>query len=348
MAAKTGALEPVTLLSPLPTKGATPHLMPPVAPLVLINPLGYAAEEGLDVTIESCGIPSAAIEGVIEGRGDATFVNAVFNFLYRDQGHPFFAFSCYVRHQNRTFVVPETSDATSLQDLKGTTVGLFAIDHLPFARATLMADGIDADTEVKFNVYRHKDSFQADEMVNALKSGEIKSIWLLDVMVGHFPAAGVPVRNLPATLVDTLTPSACLLTTDSRMEERSDVLGRLARAVAKGTVFCQANPVAAVRLVWEHVREARPAPGAEDIAFQRDLFALKARLENQRVDNTRDPRWGLIEDEGMAAWQDFLLETGEIKTRLPLAEHYTNDLVETINDFDPAPVIEQARSYPES
>ena len=341
MAAKSGALEPVTLLSPFP------HLMPPVAPLALIGPLGYAAQEDLDVTIESCGIPSAAIEGVIEGLGDATFVNAVFNFLYRDQGHPFFAFSCYVRHQNRTFVVSETSDATSLQDLRGTTVELFAIDHLPFARATLMADGIDADKEVKFNVYRHKDSFQADEMVNALGCGEIKSIWLLDVMVGHFPVAGVPVRSLPATLVDRLTPSACLFTTDSRMRERADVLGRLARAVAKGTVFCQTNPTAAVRLLWEHVPEARPAPGDEDDAFRRDLFALKARLENQRVDNTPDPRWGVIDDEGMAAWQDFLLETGEIQTRLPLGEHYTNDLVGTINDFDPAPVVEQARSHPE-
>jgi len=95
------------------------------------------------------------------------------------------------------------------------------------------------------------------------------------------------------------------------------------------------------------VPEARPAPGDEDLAFQRDLFALKARLENQRVDNTRDPRWGVIDDEGMAAWQEFLLETGEIKTRLPLGEHYTNDLVGTINDFDPTPVINQAHSYPE-
>ncbi len=341
MTAKTDALEPVKLLSPFP------HLMPPVAPLVLINPLGYAAEEGLDVTIKSCGIPSAAIEGVIEGRGDVAFVNAVFNFLYRDQGHPFFAFSCYVPHQNRTFVVPEESDVTSLQDLKGTTVGLFAIDHLPFARATLMADGIDADKEIKFNVYRHKDSFEADEMVDALRTGEIKSIWLLDVMVGHFPVAGLPVCNLPATLVDRLSPSACLFTNDACMRERSGVLGRLARAIAKGTLFCQTNPTAAVRLLWEYVPEARPAPGDEDLAFQRDLFALKARLENQRVDNTRDPRWGAIDDEGMAAWQEFLLETGEIKTRLPLGEHYTNDLVGTINDFDPAPVINQAHSYPE-
>ena len=342
MATKPEGLERLTLLSPFP------HLMPPMAPVVLINPLGYAADEGLDVRIESCGIPGAAIEGVLDGRGEATFINAVFNFLYRDKGRPLKAFSCYVRHQNRSFVAPEDSAARALEDLRGSTIGLFALDHLPFARATLMADGIDADAKVKFNVYRDKDSFEADEMVEALRSGEIAAIWLLDVMVGHFSVAGIPLRRLPATAVDRLTPSACLFTTDACLDSRAGALAGLARAVAKGTVFCLANPAAAVRLTWEEVPEARPRAGDEKRTFQRDLVALRTRLENQRIDNTTDPRWGVIDADGMANWQAFLHGTGEIEKRLPLADHYTNELVEIINDFDPAPIVERARSYPAS
>ena len=329
----------VHLLSPFP------HLTPPLAPVFLIDPLGFAAEEGLSVTIEDCGIPSAAYEGVESGRGDLCFVNTVFAFLETDKGNDLIPFSAYVRHQNRAFVVPEGSPARTLDDLKGTTVGLFALDHKPFARATLMSEGIEADREVSFKVYRHKGSYEADEMVEALRDGTLSSIWLLDVLVGHFEATGIPLRRLPATTVDALTPSACLFSTRKRLQERGGVLARLARAVAKGCVFCAANPDVALKLAWRNVPTSAPKAGEEDYAYRRDIAALRTRLENQRVDDTSDGRWGYIPEDGMANWQEFMLNTGAIGTRRPATAYFTNDYADAINDFDAGAVVRMAKEH---
>src|SRR3546814_18325946 len=86
---------------------------------------------------------------------------------------------------NSSFVVPEESEIRDVKDLSGKQVGLFALDHLKFARAALAEHGVDAEAEVDFKVYRNKRSYEAAELIEALRKGEIAAIWLLDVLLGH-------------------------------------------------------------------------------------------------------------------------------------------------------------------
>lgn len=331
--------EKIRVLSPFP------YLIPPAAPFALAGPLGFAQEEGLEVEIVDCGIPGAAVTALLQGRGDVTIVNTVFNFSFRERGEPLRSFFGYLRRMNRSFVVPEESGIRDVKDLSGKQVGLFALDHLKFARAALAEHGVDAEAEVDFKVYRNKRSYEAAEMIEALRKGEIAAIWLLDVLLGHFMTGGAPIRSLPSPRVESLTPSACLYSTDETLQRRQDALTRFGRAIAKTQVFCIANPEAAVRLLWKHVPQARPQPDEdESLCFKRDLVSTQARMESHKLREGDDQRYGFIDGKGMQRWQEFLLETGEIKQKLPLEEHYENGFADAYNDFNRAEVIERARN----
>ena len=200
----SATLKQVTLLSPLP------YLTAGFAPIVVMKALGFDRDEGLDVEIRDMGIPGNAYRGLLNREGDATFINTIFTFLTRDKGSDMRIFGAYARHQNRSFVVPEESPVRTIEELKGSTLGLFSMDHEEFAEATLRAHGIDPARDVRFINYRTTQSYDADKMAAALKGGAIKAIWLLDVTFGLVEMEGVKVRRLPSKFVDKLKPSSSL------------------------------------------------------------------------------------------------------------------------------------------
>ena len=332
-------LTPITLLSPIP------HFTAGFAPLVLMKALAFDREEGIDVTVRELGIPSKAWQGVANGAGDATWVNTVFIFTARDIGLDMKIFSSYARHQNRSFVVADESPVQSIAELKGATLGLFARDHEQFADAALRAHGIDPERDVRFVSFRHEQSFEAEKMAAALKSGEIKALWLLDIMHGHVAIEGVKLRRLPAGIVDTLTPSSCLFTNGASLADRPEALAGLARAIARGTLFAHVNPEAAIRMVWKYEPRTRPAPGLEERALRRDRIGLMARLRNHGIEDPANPRLGQISSAEMESWRDFMIATKAISRGLPLETYYTTALMDEINNFDVPALIERAHTF---
>jgi NitT/TauT family transport system substrate-binding protein len=117
------------------------------------------------------------------------------------------------------------------------------------------------------------------------------------------------------------------------------------RAIAKATLFTLTNPEAAIRLLWRHVAETRPAPGTEPQALARDRAVLQARLDNLGIGDGADARWGAIAEAEIAAWQDFMLGTGAIRRRRPPRDYFDDSLVDAFNAFDPAPIVTAARSF---
>src|SRR3954452_11473143 len=95
------ATERFTVLAPVP------HPTTNFAPVWLVEALGYADEEGLDLRIAIAGSPKEAANGVEIGEGDTTFINIVFTLLARDRGASLRPYYAFVRKQNRGFSVPE-------------------------------------------------------------------------------------------------------------------------------------------------------------------------------------------------------------------------------------------------
>jgi NitT/TauT family transport system substrate-binding protein len=328
----------LTVLAPVP------HVPAGYVTISLVEILGFAQDDGLTVRVEAAGSPAEAVAAIVAGRGDVTFVNAAFGFIVRDRGDPFKMFYSFARHANRSFAVPADSPIKAVADLRGATVGLHFPDLLYFARAALVDEGVDPEREVSF-VPLPGSPIDAEKMTAAVRAGEVQAIWQLDLNYGLFEAEGLPLRRLPSRTIDRLTPAACLYATDATVATRADDLAVLGRAVARATLFARSNPEAAVRLLWQHVPEARPTPGEEDRVLRRDVASLKVRLENQRIDNCRVAKWGAITTEEIAAWQDFMLSTNAIAMRREPGAYFTADLVEEFNAFDPAPVVAHARGY---
>src|SRR4051794_28384826 len=127
------ATERFTVLAPVP------HPTTNFAPVWLVEALGYAEAEGLDLRIEIAGSPKNAADGIERKRGDTTFINIVFTLLARDRGAPLRPYYAFVRTQNRSFSVPAGSAITSLAQLRGKTIGLHYDDPelFEFAKAGL-------------------------------------------------------------------------------------------------------------------------------------------------------------------------------------------------------------------
>jgi NitT/TauT family transport system substrate-binding protein len=333
------SLKPLALLSPLP------YLTAGFAPIVVMKELGFDREEGLDVEVRDVGIPGNAYRGLLNREGDATFINTIFTFLTRDKGSDMRIFGAYARHQNRSFVVPENSPVRTIEELKGATLGLFSMDHEEFAEATLQAHGIDPTRDVRFINYRTTKSYDADKMAAALKSGEIKAIWLLDITYGLLAVEGVKVRRLPSKAVDRLTPSSSLCTNDEVMAKRTQDLAGLSRAIARGTVFAHANPDAAIRLVWRYEPRTRPAPGEEPRALERDRVGLKVRLQNHGIEDPNRPHLGVIAASEIEAWRDFLFDTKAISQKLPVDDYFTTAAMSGVNDFDAPGLVKRAQEF---
>ena len=317
------------------------------APMWLAEALGYAAEEGLDLTVECIADPKTAIEAVIAGEADTTFVNIVFPLLARARGAEVAPYYAFVRTQNRSFSVPRDSAIRSLADLKGKMIGLYYDDPelREFACAVLVGGGVDPAKDVKFKLLEGT-PYDAPRMAQAIRSGDVQAIWQLDVLAGMMEVEGVPLRLIPSSLADALTPSSCMNARIDRLRSRSEAFGALGRCVAKATLFSLMNPEAAIRLMWKKYPSSGPKPdeNAEHV-FKSDLAALKVRLEGHRIEKALDPRWGAITEREASAWQDFLIKTGAIKTRRDPKEYYVADLVPLYNEFDPAPVIAQAKNF---
>jgi NitT/TauT family transport system substrate-binding protein len=320
-----------------------PYVPAGYAPVLMAQSLGYAAEEGLDLEVVGAGSPRQSIEGAIAGEG-VGFVNMAFNFLIRDRGHPFRSFFSVARKQNRSFAVPIESPITQLSDLKGKVIGLHFPDLLDFAHAALAGAGLDPKSDVRF-LPLPGSPLEEERMVASVRAGEVHAVWQIDLNYSLFGTAGLPLRRLPASVIDRLTPSACLYARDDLLDERPDAFAALGRAVAKGTLFAMTNPEATVRLLWRDVAAARPKPSDVARVMRRDLAVLRDRLALSRIEDAPDPRWGAITSNEVETWQVFMLNTNAIKTRRDPNDYFTAAFVEQYNDFDARALIKQAQTF---
>ena len=211
-------MQQLTMLVPLP------YIWPGYAPIALVSALGYDRAEGISLQNIAVGSPTEALAGVARGSGDMTFVNTAFGFVARDRGEPFRMFYAFARRMNRSFAVLAESPIRRVADLKGMRIALHFADLLYFARAALIDEGLDPERDVSFVEWRGPLD-EAEEMMKAMRAGEIQAIWQLDLVYGLFAAAGAPLRRLPAHTLDRLTPAASIYAHDRTVAERTALLG---------------------------------------------------------------------------------------------------------------------------
>ena len=132
-------------------------------------------------------------------------------------------------------------------------------------------------------------------MAEPVRDGTVQAIWQLDVFAGFMAGEGIPLRLLPAPMIDGLTPTSSFLALENTLDSHARAFGALGRAIAKATIFAATNPEGAIRLMWERYPDSAPGAGDDpERAFRRELAALKVRLEGHGIDSAPIPKCGAI------------------------------------------------------
>ena len=305
--------------------------------------LGYDRAEGLDFELVYPDDPGTTARALCAGRCDVAPLNTTVGLLSRERGLAMTAVYSSSRRAHRWFAVLPDSPIARLEDLRGKRIACDFPDLQPLAEAALAEDGV-ATREFTWVPWRGS-GMETREMLGPLRSGEVDAVFLIDWNHGDFIAEGLRLRRLPSRALERITLSSCLWVASSDLARHADVIGGVGRALARTTRFALTSPTAAVQLMWDRHPETRPSADARDRILRRDVEILRARLETLDPGGCQDPRWGVIERDEIVAWQDFLLGSGALGTRIDPELYYTNAHVERFNAFDEGEVVAAARAW---
>lgn len=307
---------------------------------MLLEPMGFAADEGIEVTVDFVDSPLDATASVAAGTHDVTEVNTLFAFVRREKDIPVKAFASLCRAPYRSFAVPENSPITTLEQLSGRTIGTDHHDLVGLAGPVLREAGIDPVDGVTWVTDYLRDVVPTLDDVELLRGGKLDAIWVLSDSYEMLQEHGVALRRLPTATLENLTPSGCLYANHDALEDsRRAGIAAYGRALARATEFIAEDPEQAVRVVWENWPGARPTTiDDEDLAFRVDVAGLKGRNDLTQLQFGDVPRRGSASEREISAWEAFLLKDGTVTERRDPSEYFDFTMLDEIDPVTSASV----------
>jgi NitT/TauT family transport system substrate-binding protein len=119
----------------------------------------------------------------------------------------------------------------------------------------------------------------------------------------------------------------------------------LARGIAKGQIFQETNPEAAVRIHWKVYPNTAPRAGVTQEEVDKAVEVNRASTKLIARDALGTGRFGDMPRERMEDFQRYLVTTGVVPKEIGVDAYYTDDLIAKINDFDAAAIASSAKSY---
>jgi len=310
-------------------------------PFAIATKMGWFKEDGVEVEL----VPLA-------GSGDCVKTVATKEVAYalpsveplaaaRPQGVKAKIF--YTAYQGNIYgiAVPADSPVQKMTDLKGKNIGVISMGSagVQIARALAATAGMDPANDI--NVVVAGEGAQTAAMV---RSGQVAALSQYDTQYAMVENAGVKLRVLDTRDIDRY-PSNGLLALEETLKARPKEAAAVARGYARGTVFAINNPEAAIRMLYEVYPQTRPTGKDEATAIRDDVRVLQARIVNWKLDKAGVSKWGENSETNYAAYAEFLLKWGVIKQKVDVHDLITNELIGSINNFDPAKVAAEARAY---
>ncbi len=338
-----------TLLLPVPAPAQTKirvgwcskTISSAATPFAVASKMGWYKQDGIEVEL----VPLA-------GSGDCTKTVVTKEVLFalpsveplaaaRAQGVKAKIF--YTAYQGNIYgiAVPADSPVQKLTDLKGKTIGVISMGSagVQIAKALAATSGMDPNSDI--NVVVAGEGAQTAAMV---RNKQVDALSQFDTQYAMVENAGVKLRVLDTKDIDRY-PSNGLLALEETLRTRAKDAAAVARGYAKGTIFAINNPEAAVRILYEMYPQTKPTGKDEATAIRDDVRVLQARIVNWKLDKAGVKRWGENSEANYAAYADFLLKWGVIKQKVEAKDLITNELIDAINNFDPAKIAAEARAY---
>ncbi|MEU8117813.1 ABC transporter substrate-binding protein [Spirillospora sp. NPDC049024] len=299
------------------------------ATLAVSEARGYFAKEGLDVDVQLFPSGTQVAQQVISGQIDVGLMTPepVSIGHAKDTGLTYFA--QYWTRWIYSLKVPENSPIASVADLKGKRIGVTAVASSggTFARTAMKTQGLDPDSIKLLPIGA------GAEQVTAIKSGKVDALALWDTQYQIVENSGVRLKPLPVPGTENLFGGG-LAVKRPDLRKKEDLLVRFGRAFAKGVVFAQADPEAAVGDLWKLHPEAKGAASVpEDQLLAGQVKVLKVRLDGQKAGPGDGDGWGRMDPASVTGTVKFMTAAGLIGKEFPATDIYTNDLIAKINAF---------------
>lgn len=303
--------------------------------------LGYFAQEGLDVEIQTISTAGQIMQLLTAGRAQVTMTAAVALYTARAQGLPVKAIYNYLRKHATGIAVLESSPIKRPQDLKGKTIGIGsqgsarALD----GRAMVRAAGLDPDKDVQWQI-----TGIGMQALIAMQQGRVDALSLWNGTYADMENAGAKLRYFTFPFQDGLF-SYLVQSTDEYVQKNPEVIVGVGRAIAKTTIFARTNPRAAVRI---HLK-AFPVPTAanQDKLFQDALNVMNVNLRDAEME-PGVTSFGSFKKADWIKGMNYYTELGLLKSKLNVDDLFVSDaLNKKMNEFDRAAVEKQAREWKE-
>lgn len=310
--------------------------------------MGYFAEEGLDVTLETANGSTAALQVVAAGDALATNAEVVATMAAVEKGVQVRTIGSINTSFPWKIGVPEGTGITSPADLKGKKIGIISLASGSnfFARSFLEQNGLKPDTDVELVPVG-----QGAQAKSALDTKQVDALSLYAELFAQLEMSGVKFTYLDnPPLFDGMPSIAFTARAADINGDKRDVLARYTRAAYKGLMFAAINPEAAVEMgikVFPQIAGPDPSPEkkAELVTL---LKAWLATSTPQSGDPSTWPDWGQLSNEALEKVAEYAVTTGQVQKRPTPSEVWDGSLVPEMNKFDKAAVIEQARNYKSS
>jgi NitT/TauT family transport system substrate-binding protein len=312
------------------------------APIYAAIDRGYFAAENIEVKITEFGGSGVMLPQVANKSVTVGFPNADLLIISHQPGRdalPLKFFYNMSRGMIWEWAVPADRPIKTFDDLRGKTIAVGALGNgnIPIFKAMMkergMADGKD---------YKLLPTGDGAPAFRATLNGDAAVYNANDVFVEAF-AQTTSIRRLPVPdKVRGLFSNGFIAHVDT-VREKPELLAGFGRAVAKGTLTCEANPAYCVRTFWKMYPAAKPE-GNEAENLDKGIRMLNTRMRKYLYFPEGQPRkFGEYDAKNWQTYVDILHEGGQLETKsIDTSALYTNDLVSKINDFDAAKVKSDA------
>ncbi len=307
--------------------------------------LGFYAEEGLDVDIQTVAGASAAMTLLASGRAQFATHGTAGLFAAVDKGLPAKGFICQVPDYFVSIAVAAEGPIKTFADLKGKTIGVSANGGAPVfvTKAVMKKLGWNPDSDVEFLAVG-----TALPALDALNKGRVQALVEWDSIFALFEFHGAKFRYFRPEPIPQLGFTHTTNALDSTIAEDPQTVAGLGRAMAKAIVtMAAAPPEELTKLHFKVFPASKPLGMADAQIFQLDAMRLAARKQFMRLQQRvfdRTEKIGAASDAQIAGQRDLLYGGGEIKQSYPPERYFTPQFIEQFNAIDVPGLIAKAKA----
>jgi NitT/TauT family transport system substrate-binding protein len=300
--------------------------------------LGLWKDDGLDVEVIGLSGATAGIQQVASGQVDYATVGTDALMIARSTGIKVKAFYTYAQRPIYQVVALKGNGITKPEDLKGKTIGVpdMSAGSVPFMRSILKRSKIDPDQDVKWLSVG-----LGAPAANALRKKDI-DVWAAwDTAVAALENNGFDFVQVAPEWANEM-PGNVLIAKEETITANPERAIKVARDIAKSTVFGFANPGASVRNHWKLYPSTAPQGGEPEKNLKDAEHIFDARFDLMKLP-PGVTKWGTSLD---AKWKDLAdqtIEEGLLPKDFDVKTAYTNEFIDKINDFDASKMEELAK-----